>query len=48
MTDHTTDSSFTVRPSGTTDTLRRALLIAGLQVMGALLGSVLIPNGLLA
>lgn len=46
MTDHnTTRGSFA--PSITTDTLRPTLLLAGTQVMIALLGAVLLPNGLL-
>ena len=36
------------RPSISTDKLRPALLLAGAQVMIALLGSVLLTNGLLA
>ncbi|HKL89335.1 MAG TPA: hypothetical protein VJ884_10040 [Salinibacter sp.] len=44
----TKDFPFAFRPSVTTDTLRPVLLIAGTQVMVALLGSVLITNGLLA
>jgi hypothetical protein len=36
------------RPSLNTDTLRPALLLAGAQVMIALLGAVLLTNGALA
>ena len=39
--DHATDSPFPVRPSVAADTLRPVLLLAGTQVMRALLGSVL-------
>ena len=39
-------SSF--RPSVNTDKLRPALLLAGTQVMIALIGSVLLTNGVLA
>jgi hypothetical protein len=42
----TDDSSFI--PSTATDTLRPALLLTGAQVMIALLGAVLLTNGLLA
>lgn len=46
MTDYDTDlASFT--PSMTTDTLRPAVLLTGTQVMIALLGAVLLTNGLL-
>lgn len=48
MNDRTSDSPFSFRPSVATDTLRPVLLLAGTQVMVALLGSVLITNGLLA
>lgn len=46
MTDQNTDHSAFVS-STTTDTLRPALLLAGTQVMIALLGAVLLTNGLL-
>jgi hypothetical protein len=46
MTDHNVDSSSFV-PSTTTDPLRPALLLTGTQVMIALLGAVLLTNGLL-
>jgi len=36
------------RPSVNTDKLRPALLLAGTQVMIALIGSVLLTNGVLA
>ncbi len=48
MTDHTTDMSTTFRPSIDTDTLRPALLVAGTQVVIALLAAVLLTNGALA
>jgi hypothetical protein len=48
MNDRTPDAPFVFRPSVTTDTLRPTLLIAGTQVIVALLGSVLLTNGLLA
>jgi hypothetical protein len=47
MTDHTTDAS-SFRPSLDTDELRPALLLAGTQIMVALLGAVLLTNGALA
>lgn len=47
MTDQSTDR-LSFRPSLDTDKLRPALLLAGAQVMIALLGSVLLTNGLLA
>jgi hypothetical protein len=43
--DHTDHTSFA--PSITTDTLRPTLLLTGTQVMIALLGAVLLTNGLL-
>lgn len=46
MTNHDTNPvSFS--PSITTNTLRTALLLTGTQVMIALLGAVLLTNGLL-
>ena len=48
MTDSTTNRSFSFRPSITTDDLRPALLLAGTQVITALLGAVLLTNGALA
>lgn len=48
MTDHKADRSFSFRPSVDTDDLRPALLLAGTQVMIALLGAVLLTNGALA
>jgi hypothetical protein len=47
MTDHSTNPS-PFRPSLDTDTLRPALLLAGAQIVIALLGSVLLTNGVLA
>jgi hypothetical protein len=47
MTDHTTDVS-DFRPSIDTDKLRPALLLAGTQIVIALLGAVLLTNGALA
>jgi hypothetical protein len=44
MTDPTTDRS----PSASTDPLRSAALLTGAQVLIALLGAVLLTNGLLA
>jgi hypothetical protein len=46
MTDHHTDHA-SFAPSLTTDALRPAVLLAGTQVMIALLGAVLLTNGLL-
>jgi hypothetical protein len=46
MTDHQTDPS-SFAPSLNTDTLRPVLLLTGTQVMIALLGAVLLTNGLL-
>lgn len=48
MTDHTTDPSTAFRPSLDTDELRPALLLAGTQIIVALVGAVLLTNGLLA
>lgn len=48
MTDHTTDTSTTFRSSIDTDELRPALLLAGTQIIVALVGAVLLTNGLLA
>ena len=48
MTDRKTDSFETYRPSFDTDRLRPALLLAGTQIMVALLGAVLLTNGALA
>jgi len=48
MTDRKIDLPSSFRPSVTTDKLRPALLLAGTQVMIALLGSVLITTGVLA
>mgnify|MGYP006290731341 CR=1 FL=1 len=47
MTDQRTDR-LSFRPSLDTDKLRPALLLAGAQVMIALLGSVLLTSGVLA
>ena len=47
MTDHSTDRP-SFRPSISTDTLRPALLLAAAQVMIALLGAVLLTNGVMA
>jgi len=47
MTNHSTDRD-PVRPSVDTDTLRPALLLAGTQVVIALLGAVLLTSGALA
>ena len=47
MTDQTSDRP-TFRPSIDTDELRPALLLAGTQIMVALLGAVLLTNGALA
>ena len=47
MTDHSTDTP-AFQPSINTDKLRPALLLAGVQIMIALLGSVLLTNGVLA
>lgn len=47
MTDHTTDTSTAFRPSVDTNDLRPALLLAGTQVVVALIGAVLLTNGLL-
>jgi hypothetical protein len=48
MTDHTTDTSTAFRPSINKDNLRPALLIAGTQVVIALLAAVLLTSGALA
>lgn len=48
MTDHTTDTSPTFRPSIATDELRPALLLTGTQIIFALVGAVLLTSGLLA
>lgn len=48
MTNHKPNRSTSFRPSTTTDELRPALLLAGTQVIIALIGSVLITNGVLA
>jgi hypothetical protein len=48
MTDSTTDTSTDFRPSIDTDELRPALLLAGTQIVVALVGAVLLTNGLLA
>jgi len=48
MTNSTTDRSTPFRPSLTTDNLRPALLLAGTQIVVALLGAVLLTNGVLA
>lgn len=48
MTDHTTNTSPAFRPSIDTDELRPALLLAGTQIIIALVGAVLLTNGLLA
>jgi len=47
MTDRTTDLSSSFRPSLSTDTLRPALLLAGTQVIIALLSAVLLTGGAL-
>jgi len=47
MTDQSTDQ-LSFRPSFDTDKLRPALLLTGVQVMIALLGSVLLTSGVLA
>ena len=47
MTDHSTDRP-SFRPSISTDPLRPALLLAAAQVMIALLGAVLLTNGVMA
>ncbi|WP_181149347.1 hypothetical protein [Salinibacter sp. 10B] len=47
MTDHTTEST-SFRPSFDTDQLRPAVLLAGIQVIVALLSAVLLTNGVLA
>jgi hypothetical protein len=47
MTDRTTNAA-PYRPSLDTDELRPALLVAGTQVMIALLGAVLLTSGALA
>ena len=48
MTDRKTDSPETYRPSLDADRLRSSLLLTGTQVMIALLGAVLLTNGVLA
>lgn len=48
MTNSTTDRSTSFRPSITTDALRPAMLVAGTQVMIALLGAVFLTSGVLA
>ena len=48
MTDSTTHLPAPFRPSITTDDLRPALLLAGTQVITALLGAVMLTNGALA
>lgn len=48
MTDHTNDAAFSFRPSVQTDRLRPALLVAGTQIVIALVGAVLLTNGVLA
>jgi hypothetical protein len=48
MTTSTTDRPTAFRPSIDTDELRPALLLAGTQVLIALLGAVLLTNGALA
>lgn len=48
MTDSSTDRSTSFRPSLTTDARRPVLLVAGVQVMIALIGAVLLTNGILA
>jgi hypothetical protein len=48
MTDRKTDHFETYRPSLDTDRLRSSLLLAGTQIMVALLGAVLLTNGALA
>jgi hypothetical protein len=47
MTDHTTEST-SFRPSFDTDQLRPAMLLAGTQVIVALVSAVLLTNGLLS
>ena len=47
MTDHSTEST-SFRSSFDTDQLRPAMLLAGTQVIVALVSAVLITNGLLA
>lgn len=47
MTDHSTDRP-SFRPSVDTDSLRPALLLAGTQVVVALIGAVLLTSGALA
>jgi hypothetical protein len=47
MTDSATDTSTSFHPSLNTDDLRPALLVAGTQVVIALLGAVLLTNGAL-
>lgn len=46
MTDTTTNRSTSFRPSITTDGRRPALILAGVQVMIALIGAVLITQGM--
>lgn len=48
MTDRKTDDVESYRPSLDTDELRPALLVAGTQIMVALIGAVLLTNGVLA
>jgi hypothetical protein len=48
MTDHKADRSFSFRPSVDTDALRPALLLAGTQMVIALVGAVLLTSGALA
>ena len=48
MTDRKTDYFETYRPSLDTDPLRSSLLLAGTQIMIALIGAVLLTNGVLA
>lgn len=48
MTDRKTDYLEMYRPSLDTDRLRSSLLLAGTQIMIALLGAVLLTNGALA
>ncbi len=48
MTDRKTDYFELYRPSLNSDRLRTSLLLAGTQIMIALLGAVLLTNGALA
>lgn len=48
MTDRKTEYFETYRSSLDTDRLRSSLLLAGTQIMVALLGAVLLTNGVLA